>query len=188
MGICADELRSYVVRPVLDHVGNGSLAAENLLLGTAAVESGLGFHLKHHRGHNLGMYQIHPQTHTHLWDRYLVNNPDLASKVRGLASQRAFLTHPHAELVTNLSYATAIAWMIYCRTGKSLPDASDSHGLAQFWVRYFHSRTKTSDSVDKFVHDYEKYVAKPTPISAALTSPIIITSVNTLPTNGVIAA
>jgi hypothetical protein len=39
----------------------------------------------------------------------------MASLVRGLASQHDFLSQPHAELATNLSYATAIAWFMYTR-------------------------------------------------------------------------
>jgi len=43
----------------------------------------------------------------------LAFHPDLASRIRGLASQRAFLEDPHSELATNLCYATAIAWVMY---------------------------------------------------------------------------
>lgn len=156
MGICAEELRSFVIRPVLEHLGDWSQAAENLLLGTAAQESGLGFHLKTRRGHSLGIFQIHPQAHNHLWDKYLVKSPDLASKVRGLASQHEFLSHPHAELATNLSYATAIAWMIYCRSGKPLPAENDTAALAKFWQRHFHSRLR--GSIEEFTENYQKFI------------------------------
>ena len=44
-------------------------------------------------------------------------NPEMASRVRGLASQRAFLSDPDAELQTNLSYCTAIAWLMQQRAG-----------------------------------------------------------------------
>ena len=54
MGICASELRHYVVRPALKHLGMWSPTTENLLLGTAARESGLGFHLKIANQHALG--------------------------------------------------------------------------------------------------------------------------------------
>ena len=40
--------------------------------------------------------------------------------MRGLASQRAFLSDPDSELQTNLSYCTAIAWLLYQRSGKAL--------------------------------------------------------------------
>ena len=41
----------------------------------------------------------------------------MASRIRGLASQRAFLSDPDGELQTNLSYCTAIAWLLYQRAG-----------------------------------------------------------------------
>lgn len=144
MGICAEELRSFVVRPTLEHLGETgerALAAENLLLGTAAQESELGFHLRIKRARGLGIYQVTPQIHVNIWDRYLVRYPDLASEIRGLASQHEFLAHPHAELATNLSYATAIAWMIYRRTNRPLPAASDVLGLGKFWFRHFPHRS-----------------------------------------------
>ncbi|EEB77066.1 hypothetical protein GPB2148_2597 [marine gamma proteobacterium HTCC2148] len=34
-----------------------------------------------------------------------------------MASQRAFLSDPDGELQTNLSYCTAIAWLLYQRAG-----------------------------------------------------------------------
>ena len=40
----------------------------------------------------------------------------MASRVRGLASQRVFLSEPDKELQTNLGYCTAIAWLLYQRS------------------------------------------------------------------------
>lgn len=148
MGICAQELRIYVIAPCLRHLGEWSPVAENLLMGTAAFESGLGFHLHAdqvadtRQQPGLGIFRIQPQQHTDIWDSYLVHDPDMASKVRGLASQREFLNHPHAELATNLSYATAIAWMIYRKTAPILPDAGNIEALAQVWL---HSYRNTPD-------------------------------------------
>lgn len=168
MGICAKELREYVIRPTLEHLGESGAtasAAENLLLGTAAQESGLGFHLKVNRGRGLGIYQITPHTHIAIWDKYLINDPDLASAVRGLASQQEFLTHPHAELATNLSYATAIAWMIYRRAGEPLPPATDLPGLAQFWLRHFNRRP--SATAADFCTTYKRFISdKPNNLAA----------------------
>lgn len=137
MGICTEEFRQFVVRPTLEQLGHWSPAAENLLVGTAAKESGLGFHLTGQQNRGLGIYQIRPRIHRSIWDRFLVNHPALASKIRGLASQHEFLCHPHAELATNLSYATAIAWMIYYRHGKTLPEANDIEALGQYWQRNY---------------------------------------------------
>jgi hypothetical protein len=69
------------------------------------------------RNEGLGLFNITAAQHRDLWDRYLAFNPDLASRVRGLASQRAFLSDPDSELQTNLSYCTAIAWLMQQRAG-----------------------------------------------------------------------
>lgn len=159
MGICAEELRSFVIGPTLEHLGETgqqALAAENLLLGTAAQESELGFHLRVKRARGLGIYQITPQIHVNIWDRYLIDYPDLASNIRGLASQHEFLAHPHAELATNLSYATAIAWMVYRRTNRALPPADDVLGLGKFWFRHFpHRSTRTAED---FAITYRQFI------------------------------
>lgn len=159
MGICADELRHCVIRPtliLLDESKQTQLAAENLLLGTAAHESGLGFRLKPENGRGIGIYQISPQLHTNVWDKYLINYPELASTIRGIASQHRFLKSPHNELCTNLSYATAIAWTVYKRHEKPLPPADDTLALGKYWARYYHQRSM--DCAKEFAESYEKFV------------------------------
>jgi hypothetical protein len=46
----------------------------------------------------------------------------MASRIRGLASQRAFLSDPEGELQTNLSYCTAIAWLLYQRANGGMSE------------------------------------------------------------------
>lgn len=146
MGLCPEELRHLVIKPTLEYLNQYSLAAETLLMGTAAVESAMGYELKQQRGKGLGVYHITPRSHQLLWDQYLAKDPDLASRVRGLASQHEFLLNPHSELTTNLRYATAIAWLLYQRKGKTLPHADDLPAMAKFWRRHFHSRPQASIS------------------------------------------
>lgn len=158
MGICARELRHYVVRPTLKHLGMWSPTGENLLLGTAARESGLGFHLKLAKHQALGIYQISPRMHRKIWDFFLAPSPDLSSKVRGLASQREFLAHPHHELATNLAYATAIAWLVYHRTGINIEkvDKDDIKAMGKLWQRNFHSRNP--GTIRSFCESYQQMI------------------------------
>ena len=97
MGICATELTRWVIQPTLQRIGVTAPMACTLLLATAAQESALGSHLKVAGQRGLGIYRIHSLTHRHVWDAYLAQQPELASTVRGLASQHDFLNHPHAE-------------------------------------------------------------------------------------------
>ncbi len=158
MGICARELRHLVIRPTLKHLKLWSPGAENLLLGTAAQESGLGEHLQREQHRALGIYQITPRMHRNVWDKFLARQPNLASKVRGLASQHEFLHHPHAELATNLSYATAVAMMVYLRTGKILPPeaSNDPNRLGHWWRKNFHGSPQ--GTVNDFVSHYNDLI------------------------------
>ncbi len=154
MGICTSELRHYVIRPTLKYLKMWSPTAENLLLGTAARESALGFHLKMENQQALGIYQITPKMHRNIWDHYLATQSDLSGMVRGLASQHEFLSHPHHELATNLAYSTAIAWLVYHRTAININNINpDDHlALGRQWHKYFHSRKR--GSIQSFVDSY----------------------------------
>jgi len=159
MGICANELRQWVIKPTLKRLGVYSKAAENLLLATAAQESGLGSHLKPAGQRALGIYQIHSLSHRHIWDDHLAQRSDMASIVRGLASQQDFLSQPHAELATNLSYATAIAWFMYARHDDfSLPKNNDVKTLASLWKRFYHP--KSNSSIEDFNENFQRYISE----------------------------
>lgn len=145
MSICTKELQQCVIRPTLEYLGEYSEKALQLLTATAAQASHMGEHLQHKRKRGLGLYQITPRCHRMIWDKYLAKDPDLASKVRGLASQHEFLSHPDAELTTNLSYATAIAWMIYRKSGQTLPEFQDYQALSEFWVHYWQGSGNSTD-------------------------------------------
>ncbi len=110
MDISKQELREQIIHPTLDYLGKAGTAVENLLVAIVTQKQNHN-NAKHHKG--LGPYGIDTSTHQMVWDKYLAFHPDLASRIRGLASQRAFLEDPHSELATNLCYATAIAWVVY---------------------------------------------------------------------------
>ncbi|MCB1841763.1 MAG: hypothetical protein KDI09_02280 [Halioglobus sp.] len=120
MYVTAEHLRDQVIRPTLKYMGAWNRASEEFLLNAAINAPELG--LFSARNDGLGLFHITAAQHRDLWDRYLAFNPELASRVRGLASQRAFLTDPDSELQTNLSYCTAIAWLLYRRAGGNVQE------------------------------------------------------------------
>lgn len=124
MGISELELLCRVIRPTLCHLQESADGAETLLLAASNI-SDHGHHLTTDAGEGLGLYGISRTQHRAIWDNYLVNYPELASRVRGLASQREFLAHPDDELITNLSYATAIAWLLI-RQCREQPDCRNT--------------------------------------------------------------
>ena len=118
MYITAEHLREQVIRPTLEYLGIWSAEAERELLAAALRRSEAGSGARRSKG--LGLFQISSGQHRDLWDRYLAFRPDMASRVRGLASQRAFLSNPDSELQTNLSYAVAIAWVMQQRESANM--------------------------------------------------------------------
>lgn len=150
MSIDAHSLEEQVIKPTLKYLNEISNASISLLLGTAAIETQLkplsrSSKCSEHCG--IGLYNITQQQHIDIWDNYLAFDPDLASRIRGLASQRIFLTNPHDELNTNLAYATAIAWCIYKQANLSLSGNSTQY-LASCWSRYFRHQKSVSDQTD----------------------------------------
>lgn len=126
------QLLDEVIRPTLTYMDVGLPSAAPLLL--AMVELNERFPPS---GDGLGPFRITSAQHRQVWDNYLAFNPDLASTVRGLASQRCFLQYPDRELITNLAYACAIAWILITTSGYDLPAAGDSAAQAALWQRLF---------------------------------------------------
>jgi len=130
------ELRSLVIVPVLGQLGLDSPAARNLVLGTAAQESGGAFLAQYPAGPALGFWQIEPATHQDLLDRFLPARPDLATS---LALLRAGEPAAEQQLATNLAYAAAICRLLYYRIPDPLPAAADLAALGAYWKRWYNT-------------------------------------------------
>ena len=154
--------RRQVVRPTLFHLQAyhpkmWSPAAENLIMGTAAHESG---GLKHLRqiggGPALGVFQIEPATALDTWHSYLSLRPKLENLVSELMWPwpEATITN---QLIWNFAYATAMARLVYWRKPEPLPDADDIEDLGRVWKSDYNTH-KGSGTVAKFVSDYNFYV------------------------------
>lgn len=148
--INARHLRDFVVRPTLRRIGMWSQAAENILIGTIYQES-RGGHYLHQLGNGpaLGIYQIEPATHNDVWDNYLHYRDALAKKVKNLAP----LSDLDEQLIVNLSYATAIARLIYYRIPKALPPANDIYALAKYWKAHYNTE-QGKGTVEEFVKNF----------------------------------
>lgn len=116
MYITAEHLRDNVVKPTLTYLDAWCEKTEQLLMKAAIGNNDVGLFARAQQD-GLGLFRISSAQHRDIWDRYLAFKPDIASRVRGLASQRAFLSNPDNELQTNLSYSTAIAWLLMRRAG-----------------------------------------------------------------------
>jgi len=155
--ISAAQLRDEVISPCLQYLGRHSDDAVDLVLGTAAHESHLGYYLRQVKGPAQGIFQIEPDTHQSNWNNYLLYRPELAEKVRQLASVRSIESGvPHdSELIYNLFYATAICRIVYLPAKPAIP--STLEGRAQYWKDHFNT-AKGKGTVGKYLADYQKYV------------------------------
>jgi len=150
-------MRVQVLRPLvkeeIKNLGMDSLAAENLLLGTAAVETDMGLYLKQIEGPARGIYQMEPDTEKDIWQTYLSVNPQIAAIV-----SRTMIPHrPFNQALGNFYYATAMARVHYWRFPEPLPEHDDVDGLATYWKKYYNTRDG-SGTVEDFVIKYQAYV------------------------------
>ena len=99
------QLRYLVIGPTLAYLGLSDPAATNLLLGTAAQESGFRFLAQYPTGPARGIYQIEPATHHDLLDNFVKFHPDLVARLSELVFAAC---DRDQQLTVNLSYATAI--------------------------------------------------------------------------------
>ena len=137
------QFRGFVVRPTLYQLGLWSLAAENLLVGTAIHESGGLNYIDQVTGPGdttlgpaYGLYQIEEATLNDLFDNFLKFRPRLAEMAIAL---EAPMPKRVLQLVTNLAFATAVARLIYYRAPDPLPGADDIPGLAACWKKNYNT-------------------------------------------------
>jgi hypothetical protein len=130
----ASKLLQTSIRPALQAIGRWSLAAEELVLGTAIVESGLVNRVQLGGGPARGLFQMEPATHDDIWSNYLKYRPTLAQSVRALSTGASA-----SELMTNDRYAAAMARVQYLRAPTPLPQAGDLSGQAAYWKDYYNT-------------------------------------------------
>ncbi len=154
MSISADQLREYIVDPVLKKMDLYSDAASNLMMGTCAQESEMGSYLHQINGPALGIFQMEPATFQDCYDNFLKFKPDIAYKVA------SFCQYKQAEeMLHNLNYACAMARIKYLRSPAPLPIATDIEGLAVYWKQWYNGNTGKGTPTE-FVNNYKRYVMK----------------------------
>lgn len=144
-----------VIREALETIDLYSLAAEQLLIGTAAQESGL-IHLRQlGNGPALGYFQMEPDTHEDIWLSFLRFRKELQAKVCTLVQFGAL---GQEGLVLNPHYAAGMARVHYLRDKEPLPEAGDVAGMAGTWKRVYNTEKGVGRPAE-FVRNYERLVA-----------------------------
>lgn len=168
IGVNPTQLKEYIIEPTLKELDLSlnklnlySKSAVNLLLGTCAQESLMGYYLHQIKGPALGIYQMEPATHDDIWNNYLKYNQALETKLRCIAYYFNYNPPTSAKpapslLVYSLRYATAMCRVHYLRVSEALPEADDVLALANYWKKYYNTE-KGKGTVTDFIHNYNKF-------------------------------
>lgn len=136
-------LMQAAIRPVLMHLAEvpgyerlHSPAAEELLLGIAAAESGLLIKRQHGGGPALGYFQIEPATHDDVLRNFVNARPDLKAALDALLIPAL---GRDMQIAVNDAYAAAVARLILWRAPAPLPRHGDVAGYASYWKAHYNT-------------------------------------------------
>ena len=134
--LAATQILSMVIMPSLSKINLWSPSAEELVLGTAIVESGLTYIRQWGDGPALGLWQVEPSTQNDLYTNFLNYRPELGSQLMELRAPNLSMDE---NLATNLTYGAAVCRLWYYRKPDALPEAGDIEGQAAFWKKHYNT-------------------------------------------------
>lgn len=130
-------LVNAAIRPALQRLNLWISSAEELLLGTAIVESDLIHRRQFGPGPARGLFQMEPRTHNDIWANFLKYKPALAHAVGSLLSSQN--SDKLVELERNDRYASAMARVHYLRVSEPIPAAGNLKAMARYWKRHYNT-------------------------------------------------
>lgn len=145
------------IRPVLAQIGLHSEEAEELLLGTALVESDLKHRIQVGGGPGRGYFQMEATTHDDIWENFLKFRKSLGEKISKLLSKPD--ADKLAELETNDRYAIAMARVHYLRVAEPLPKSGEVQAMAAYWKKYYNTLLGKGTR-EQFIEKWNKAMKK----------------------------
>ena len=144
------QLRDLIHRVLID-LDLYSEAAENLLMGTAAQESGLGEYIRQlGNGPALGIFQMEPATFKDIVQNCLQYK--LAKLVMSVSGVNALRSE---YLAYNLALSICMCRIHYLRVSEKMPD--NLTGWAKYWKEYYNTRLGKGIE-EEFIRNFKKYV------------------------------
>lgn len=156
MSINVSQLIELVIRPALKQMDAHSIAAEQLVIGTAAKESACGTYL-HQLGEGpaLGVFQMEPETYDNLWNQFLADHDRYKRLI--LANCGYSTIPPVDRLVTDLKLAAMMCRARYLWVNHPLPNFGDINGQATYWAKFYNGNPITGIPA-KYIETYQQYV------------------------------
>lgn len=131
MGLDPRHVRDLIVRPTLEYLGlPGGIAAEKLVLGTAAQESKFKYLRQLGYGPALGIFQMEPATFRDLQKRMPL---ELMVNMNRLGTQPD-------EMTWNLRFACAMCRVHYYLRPFKIAEDADMPTIAGYWKKHFNTR------------------------------------------------
>jgi len=151
------QFRNDVVKPALKAVGMYSFAAEQLMVGTAAVESNLHFLRQWPSGPALGLFQMESATYQWLVGEYLDRKPEIRAKFLRLTTTGDRFPDPE-EMIWNMRFAAAMCRLRYWVVPEALPDGDDVMALGEYWKTHYNTISGAGTAA-KFFNAFPKVEA-----------------------------
>lgn len=145
----AKQLRTEIIKPALVMIGLYSKPAEDLVFGTACIESHCGEYLCQLNGPAVGIFQMEPATHDDIYKNFLKYKPDLKARVMKLFAPGLSAAE---NLKSNLMYAAAMCRIHYLRVSQPIPE--NRREQAEYWKKYYNT-SKGKGSVEKYLEAYQ---------------------------------
>lgn len=149
------QVRELIIIPSLRAIGLWSLPAEQLLLGTALMESNLSYLAQVPTPVAMSIFMVENPTYLDLRS-YLFGNKALMQKILDFLSMDE-LPSNHAYLAGNLYAAAIFARIKYYQIKEPLPSAGDAAAMAKYWSAYYQTSNNMLQQ-QKFAILFNKYV------------------------------
>lgn len=161
------QFRGLIVQPALKAINMWSTQAEELLMGTAAQESGMMTYIRQViDGSNrfvfgsvggFGAFQMENDTFMDLWNRHIKSKP-LELEVMGFCN---FDVEPSIyDLMINPRFAAIMCRLKYLDAPEALPASNYVPGIASYWKKYYNT-LKGAGTEQEFIDNYKRYVTQP---------------------------
>jgi len=151
-----DILRLHI-RSTLQLAGWWSEEVEELMIGTSAQETHLGYWRRQmNKGPGRGIYSMELKTENDIWVNYLVYRPELIETVKWICGVSS--ADPKA-IEENLAYQHLTCRLYYRRISEPLPKKDDIVGQAAYWDKHF-NKNDEKGTVDEYLKNYRRFVLK----------------------------